>query len=412
MSEVNPFHHVCEQFVDNAAFLWILRSVAINQPHYLPADILEIETRIKSNIDGMFSVPEDAWHLCLEALEFEEPGEVFTAAILAFYSADEKKIQKVVEVGLSNDQALEGLVSSIAWLPEKVSVPWLEKFIRSKDLAHKRLAINTYRHLRRDPGEYLTKLLQRDDCVADEKLYISCLRLAGELKRTDLVPELNIALNNDSKTIKFWASVSLALLGNRAVVEFLAEFIDIENPHWQIASHLYFRIAPIKTSRQLISELAKDEDQTRVAIKACAILGDPQVVSWLFGKMEDPELARVAAESFTHITGIFLEENKLDIDVEEPVESPEDDPNNDNVELDEDENLPWPDVNKVKVIWQKYGHDFVVGNRYFLGKEIEKHHLIDILANGFSRHRQHANIELSLLDPASPIENLARWGDV
>ncbi|MCP3852889.1 MAG: hypothetical protein GY694_22075, partial [Gammaproteobacteria bacterium] len=44
-----------EQLADNASFLWILRSIAVEQPHYSVSDILELEQRIDAQLDGLMT---------------------------------------------------------------------------------------------------------------------------------------------------------------------------------------------------------------------------------------------------------------------------------------------------------------------------------------------------------------------
>ncbi|MCP4489281.1 MAG: hypothetical protein GY820_18505, partial [Gammaproteobacteria bacterium] len=91
-----------EQLADNTSLLWILRSVAVEQPHYSVSDIRELEQRINAQLDGLMASIEQSWQCCLQALEPGEPGEVFTAAVLAFRSHDVKKIQVAIEAGLGN----------------------------------------------------------------------------------------------------------------------------------------------------------------------------------------------------------------------------------------------------------------------------------------------------------------------
>lgn len=409
-SAQSSIHHayrdIYERFVDDASFLWVLRSVALKQPHYLLSDLHELEKRITSNLDGFFSCPDIVWEFCEAALEFEEPGEVFAASIFAFRSLEAEKIQKVVEVGLSDPNASKGLISALAWLPDELTATWIEKFLRSKDLSHKTLAIAVLSAKRKDPGEYLLTLLRREDCIADEALYARMIRLVGELARVDLVPAVNSAMNSEFSSVKFWAFWSAALLGNKAVYKDLEEFVLEENPHQNLATQLYFRCAPMEDSKKLISQLSKNENESRIVIKACAALGDPQVVPWLIQKMESPDFARVSGEAFTQITGIYLEENNLDLDLPDIPTIPNDESDDANIDMDEDENLAWPDVAKIKYVWQKYSSQYAVGSRYLNGKLIIRESLLDIVRNGYQRHRIAAALELALLEPSLQLVNV------
>jgi uncharacterized protein (TIGR02270 family) len=86
---------------------------------------------------------------------------------------------------------------------------------------------------------------------------------------------------------------------------------------------------------------------------------------------------------------------------------PNDDPNDDNVAMDEDDGLPWPDVERISAWWQANGHRFASGTRYFMGEPPSATHCLDVLKNGFQRQRMAAAIYLCLLKPGTPLFNCA-----
>jgi len=402
----NPFADIYEQYVDEASFLWLLRSIAVDQPQYLPTELAHLESRIDAHLDGLFVSPVHVWEICEAALALKEPGEVFVSAVVAFRNMDAANIQQVVEVALESQETFDALVSAMGWLPSKVCQPWLEKFIRSKDLDHKRLAVAVYGILRQDPGEYLGNLLEREDCVAHEALYCECLKLVGLLKRVDLAPALLVAAQSDSDAVLFWSRWSATLLGDRKGVSNFESLVAEDGPFQRRALEIYFRAAPMDQARQQISAMVKTPEMVRIAILASSALGDPQVVPWLISQMEAPEHARVAGQAFTCITGIHLEENDLSIHVPSLEDIAGDD--SEELILDEDENLPWPNVEKLKAVWQKYGSHYTAGQRYFVGKPICEDHLSAQLASGFQRHRNAAAMELALLCPSQKMPNSKR----
>ena len=198
---MDAYKDIYEQYVDEASFLWILRSIAVEQPHYNINRLHELEQRIEAQLDGLMTSVEEAWELCLDALDVGEPGEVFTASVVAFRSHDVKKIQIAIEAGLSSDEASEGLVSALGWLPTKLVSSWIEKFFTSKDLAHKYLAVAACSVRRENPGEALTRILSRDDCKQFDKLYSRSLRLIGETRRQDLMPVLEQAMQTNQRAL-------------------------------------------------------------------------------------------------------------------------------------------------------------------------------------------------------------------
>ena len=404
--KMNAYREIYEQFVDDASFLWVLRSIAVEQPHYNAADIYELEHRIEAQLDGLMTAVEDAWEICLQALELEEPGEVFTASVIAFRSHDVAKIQKTIETGLANDEATKGLISAMGWLPGKLVHPWIEKFFTSKDLNHKYLALAACSVRRENPGEYLNRILERDDCKQHEKLYARAIRLIGEIRRQDLMPQLNEAMSSEQDDIRFWSNWSAILLGNRAAVTNLESYVFKTGMHQMNAINIAFRVLPIEQARNWISKLAADKDQERTVIKATGILGDPHAVNWLITKMREPAYAKLAAEAFVLITGIDLEKNHLAAEIPPAIAvQPNSDTDDDDVSLDEDENLLWPNPELVSSIWMSQGQNYIAGQRYFMGKKINTDFLRNTFSNVNQRQKYAVAMELALTDSTTPLYN-------
>jgi uncharacterized protein (TIGR02270 family) len=413
---VKAYREIYEQLSGDASFLWLLRTHAVNQPNFNSNDLLLLEQRVDARLDGLMAAPEESWELCAAAMESQQAGEVFAAAVLAFRSLDVDHIQQVIETGLASPQGIKGLVSALGWLPGRLCHSWIKKFLTSKDLNHKYLAVAACSVRREDPREYLTTIFQRSDCIAHAKLYARSLRLIGELKRRDLSAALPIAMQADNVDIVFWASWSAVMLGDRSLVKNLLPFVLNAGVHQARAIELAFRVLPVETARLWISDLAKDPAQIRPVIKASAILGDPDAIHWLIAQMRVPALTRLAGEAFTTITGIDLEEHRLaleelpDLDALLAHAGPNEDPADTNVEMDEDERLPFPDVDKVAAVWQKYQQRFVATQRYFMGQGITAEHLTAVYASTNQRQRRAAALELALLQPAQYLLNHAIKG--
>ena len=84
---------------------------------------------------------------------------------------------------------------------------------------------------------------------------------------------------------------------------------------------------------------------------------------------------------------------------------PDDDAADQNVGLDEDENLPWPEAEQIAALWRHHGQHFLVGRRYFLGKVITPEWLKNRLQDSPQRQRHAAVLELALIDPQSRFIN-------
>lgn len=399
---MDPFKHILEQHVDDATFLWVLRAAAVNQPHYLASDVAALEARVDANLDGILASLHRSWPLCLAAAEFEEGGEAFMLAVTAFRSLEVDKIRQAVDLAVANPQTFKGFVSAMGWLPGKLCYEWIKKFFSSKELVHKYLAVAACSVRRENPGEYLQRILSRDDCISHDLLYARCLRIIGELKLVDRIDALEMALESESKSVRFWATWSSVLLGKRHLALSLEDYVLSPSPLREKALQLAFRTLPMDVAKSWISRLSQNEENLRIIIRATAVLGDPQAVPWLLELMKNPRHARLAAEAFSQISGINLESHDLTIDVPDITafdrESEPDD-------INEDENLPWPSYEKLAAVWQKYGRNFKSGDRYFLGKTLDEEHLRSTIIHGYQRNRHAAALELAIKNPSQILVN-------
>lgn len=410
-SRANAYREIYERYVDEAAFLWILRSVVVSQPHYFPEDLAELEQRIQAQLDGLMTAPELGWAACEAMLELGEPGEVFTATVTAMRSHEMLRIQRAVEAGLADPRATPGLISALGWLPRELAGPWIDKFLAGKDLRHKYLGVAACSVRREDPAEALTYIIDREDCRQFPLLYARALRLVGELRRQDLMPALQAALKAEDGDVQFWARWSCVLLGDVSELESLRKLVLHRGPHQERAIQLVFRVLGVDQGREWISAMAKDEHQVRAVIQATGVLGDPHAINWLIHKMQDPMLARLAGEAFTTITGVELDKHQLSQEAPADQEMiPNDDSQDTHVGMDEDENLPWPDPEKVAALWRRHGQHFLVGRRYFLGRPLTPEWLKEKLASGSQRQRHAAALELALAGEQPLVNTHARIG--
>ena len=413
----HAYRDITEQFVIDASFLWVLRSIGVKQPHYSIEDIAELEKRIDANLDGAMSNYELAWDICVEELIYEQAGEVFTAAIIAFRSRNMDKIQHIVKHAFCNEETLKGLVSAIAWLPKVLINEWLQKFVFSKDLNHKHLALSICSVLRKNPGNILQELLEREDCLAHSGLLLRMLRLIGELKLYAFTNQCQKLIDHELPQIQFWANWSLVMLGEQKQVVNLIPFMKEESSFQLLAIDTVFNVLPINKARAWISQSVQQPEMMRTVIRATGILGDPHAMPWLIEKMNHFDTAKIAGEAFTLITGIDLERYELSIDLpEELAIIPNDEIEDDNVDLDEDENLPFPDVNKINHTWLRYRDRYKAGARYIMGIEVTDNNpatvakLNAMLQQAGQRQRASLALTIALLDAQSVFINIKARG--
>ena len=161
-----------------------------------------------------------------------------------------------------------------------------------------------------------------------------------------------------------------------------------------------------RAERQHAERLRREPAQLRWLVQGSGIAGDPAYVPWLIGHMAKPETARLAGEAFTLITGADLDAVQLRRQRPEDFESgPTENPDDENVRLDPDEGLMWPDRPKVEKWWNASSSQFQKGTRYFMGAPVTREHCIHVLKTGYQRQRVLAAHYLCLLEPGTPLFN-------
>ena len=162
--------------------------------------------------------------------------------------------------------------------------------------------------------------------------------------------------------------------------------------------------ATLERGRELLDVISRRAEPGRILVRGSGGLGDPFYIPWLVKQMSDPKLARLAGESFSMITGLDLAYLDLDRKPPEDFESgPNDDPNDPNVDMDEDEGLPWPDQEEVAAWWKVNSHRFPPGQRFFMGKPPSMEHCLHVLKEGYQRQRMAAAIWRCILQPGTPL---------
>jgi uncharacterized protein (TIGR02270 family) len=400
---------VLSQHAEDAAFNWVLRDLAVHEAHYSLRDLADLDDRVEAHLDGLRIAGDMGWEILKEELRSEEAGEVFAAASIAFDSGDPPRVEGVLATVCDSVELSRGLISALGWLPFDVAREHLNQLLQSEDPSRRRVGIGGTAVHRADPGDALTKLLTSGETPAKSR----ALRAAGELGRTDVSGHCRTALESEDEEERFWAAWSATLLGDRnSAIRVLFTAAQEGGSRAEQAADLVARSMPSPQVLVWQRQLAEDGEHARLACKVAGVLGDTVVVPWLIEMMGADEVARPAGEAFTSITGVDLAFEDLEREWPEgfeagPTESPEDE----DVELDTDENLAWPDPELIGSWWDDNGSRFSAGTRYLLGKPITKESLGEALRTGMQRQRAAAALELALMDSGAPLFEVRARGD-
>ena len=399
---------IITQHAEDAAFLWLLRDSAVHEPHYDLKDLAELDNRVEAHLDGLriastglsTSAGDAGWEICKDALSYQEPGEVFAAAVLAFSSNDEERIQTVLDTGSNESELVRGIISALGWLTWEQAEKHAQTLAASENPQHRFIALAAYAAHRKDPGLLLTQSLADPDPL----LKARALKAVGELGRTDQLSSLRYNLKAEDEKCRLYAAWSMLLLGSTESVTTLQGIAVKGGLYAEKACAAALRRMPLDTAHAWLRVLSEKEQGTRLSVQGAGVLGDPIAVPWLIEMMNAPELARVAGEAFSMITGLDLAYEDLEGEWPEGFAAgPTEDPEDEDVDLDSDEDLPWPEPALITQWWAANKGKFTTGTRYLAGQPIAPVHLSQVLVSGFQRHRIAAAMELALLKPEQPL---------
>ena len=397
---LKPIPHIIQQHAEEAAHLRHMRSNLVSAPHVKLRHLRRLDDRLAAHLDGLAVAGEYGSNVCEAALESPDIGEVFAAAVRAIVEKDERRVDKLFALVGAVPKAQPGLISAFGW----VSAPYLEgtvtTLLASMEPLRRQMGIATCVMHRVDPGAALTQWLTH----SEPGLRARALRAAGELGRRDLLALCLSVLEDEDAGTRFWAACSAVLLGNREkAVKVLESFVLLPNVYRERARRLLLKALDLPSAQQLLQTVAQDPNK-RLVIQGAGIAGDPYYIPWLIKQMEDLKLTRIAGESFSFITGLDLAYLDLERKPPEGIEfGPNDNPEDDNVAMDEDDSLPWPDPVKIQVWWDANKSRFTNGMRYFMGERVTREHCIHVLKEGYQRQRIAAVEYLCLLEPGTQL---------
>ena len=415
--------NIITQHAEEASFLWLLRDRAVHAPHYSLKDLAKLDDRVEAHLDGLRIAGDAGWEICKGALEQKEAGEIFTASVLAFESRDEARIKTVLDVGGTEPELSRGVVSALGWLPYQVAEVHIKKLLAADSSNLRRIGIAACAVHRQNPGQPLIDAISDNDLL----LRARALKAVGELGRLDLLPCLKSNLEGGylekedaggvlEQVCQFSAAWSAALLGDTSAIPVLKNIVtSIRPPHTdplpqgkrvqsEEALKLILRRMDLSSALDWKKGLAQEPGSIRLSIIGAGVIGDPVLIPWLIGQMRVPPLARVAGESFTMITGVDIAYE--DLEGEQPegfVAGPTENPGGGDVEMNPDEDLPWPTHEQIIGWGNKNKGKIKNGTRYLLGQPITTEHLMQILRTGRQRQRAAAAIESSILKPGQPL---------
>jgi uncharacterized protein (TIGR02270 family) len=415
---------VVQQHAEESASLRHVRSVLVRAPHVGLLHLGRLDERIAAHLDGLAVAGDYGTKLCVAALERPGCGEVFALAVRALESRNEALLEHVLALAPALPDAARGVVSALGWVSAADLQGTVRLLLASAEPVRRAFGLAACRMHRVDPG----RALQDGLTATPPDVRAAALRAAGELGRVDLLDPARQAMADEHPDVMHQAAVAACLLGDRQhSLRLLAQAAMQPTAQGDHALALVLAASANDAAGAIarrISTLAQEQPANmawqRRRLRALGLLGDARFVPWLIERTAEPELARLSGEAFCWITGADLARMDLET-LQAPAlpEHPSDDPDDDDVSLDEDDSLPWPDAVKVQAWWAKQTamHAAVAaGQRLFEGEAPSAAVAQRVLREGTQRRRARAALLACVLRPgsnlfpiAAPTRRQQRW---
>ncbi len=361
-----PNRRILRLHAENAAFVAAQLRLGLDGPNFRLVEIFDLESRLAGNLDALVMGREAGVELALETLAIAaEYGEVFSAFHLLLHARADLSLADLAPPEVLLWDQVAALGAAAAWCAPALMAARMRDWIAGRDPMAAWIALEVCAQRRIDPKGHLGPLLAH----RDPRVAARAMRLAGELGRVDLAPDLARRADGGDPDLRFWAAWAAALLGDRrSAPAILSQHVTPVTPASQarMVAELLPLVLDDRSARAAIARLMSDRLTERWGVVATGALGAADTLDWLLRQMAEPVLSRIAGAAFCRITGARLSAESLEL-----AEFP-DDPDDPVVaacpmESFIEAKLYWPDPDKLSRWLAPNRARFVAGTRSLLG---------------------------------------------
>jgi uncharacterized protein (TIGR02270 family) len=297
MHRVATIAAIVDQHAEDAAFLWLRRRREIDGPILDETDIGRIDQRLEANLEGLMAAGKAGWEAAQARFaDYAEPGELFVIAALALRWGD----ADLIEVALNSaatlgEHGLSSLSAAIARTPRENLRPLVGKWLDTRDALQRCLGLSALWHHRVDPGPRLPDLANHSDARVRSR----AVRLAGAIKRRDVLPSVLAGLDGETPKERLTAALAACLLGETRSAHPVIDKIVLTEPGLAAAAiEIRLLTSAPKAGKGWLQKHLEQPALRGVATASVGLFGDRAVMPWLIEKMREPELVVAAGAAF------------------------------------------------------------------------------------------------------------------
>jgi uncharacterized protein (TIGR02270 family) len=396
---------VIDQYVDSAIALGYARPRLVLSPAQNLSTLSAFDDRLEANLEALQTVGTPGQRALEAQLIDSGNGSVFPCAVGTIMAGESARLDALISREEADGGSCEGVEQALGWVSAVHLRGIVSALLASGVDTRRRLGLAACMSHRVSPGSVLADILTASASQPD--LLQMALEVVGTIGLQDYAPLCAQFVGAEDTSTRFEAASALVMLGDRERgPDALFSFIEPDGAWAAPAAAIGLRAVPVAAAHGVLQRLRRIPGHARTLIAGAGIAGDSYYVPWLIKQMEDPKVTRLAGESFSFITGLDLAYLDLERKPPEGVElGPTDNPEDENVAMDPDDGLPWPDPAKIEKWWDANKHRFQPGVRYFMGEPVNVENCKRVLREGYQRQRRAAALYLSLLQPGTPLFN-------
>ena len=198
-------------YAEEASFQWIVRERALRSPDNAEEDLAALDARLEAQLDALRLAGDGGWDICREELKWEEPGEVFTAALMAFQSGDPERMQAVAEAAAAKPGLARALISALGWMRWEEAGPLIGRLAASETPVLRYAAVGGAAVQRRWDSKRMAAALKDKDPL----VLARALKACGELGHTATLVAVEPHRDSPDEACRFWSQWSALLLGKK-----------------------------------------------------------------------------------------------------------------------------------------------------------------------------------------------------
>lgn len=227
--------------------------------------------------------------------DYAEPGELFVLGALALRWSEAALIASAIDTGIGLGTAgISCLSAAIARAPRDNLRPLVAKWLDAPDAWLRALGLSALWHHRVDPGQRLRDLAEHSDAIVRRR----AVKLAGALKRRDLLPAALAGLDGKAPGERLTAALAACMLGEaRSAHPVIDQIVATEPGLAEAAIEIRLLTTPMEAGKLWLQKHLEQPALRSVATASVGLFGDYAVLPWLIEKMREPDLAGAAGAS-------------------------------------------------------------------------------------------------------------------